>query len=69
MMQIAAAITQPPTTIADRRAVRHDRATRIAASTTSKSTTARQVPGADVGLTHNVGGIGQYCFVHVFRRG
>jgi acetyl-CoA C-acetyltransferase len=29
---------------------------------------ARQVPGADVGLTHNVGGIGQYCFVHVFRR-
>ncbi len=29
---------------------------------------ARQVPGADVGLTHNVGGIGQYTFVHVFRR-
>jgi acetyl-CoA acetyltransferase len=29
---------------------------------------ARQVPNADVGLTHNVGGIGQYCFVHVFRR-
>jgi acetyl-CoA C-acetyltransferase len=28
----------------------------------------RQVPGAAVGLTHNVGGIGQYCFVHVFRR-
>ena len=28
----------------------------------------RQVPGADVGLTHNVGGIGQYTFVHVFRR-
>ncbi|MGE5357912.1 MAG: thiolase domain-containing protein [Bacteroidales bacterium] len=28
----------------------------------------RQVPGADVGLTHNVGGIGQYCFVDVFRR-
>jgi acetyl-CoA acetyltransferase len=28
----------------------------------------RQVPGADVGLTHNVGGIGQYCFVNVFRR-
>ena len=28
----------------------------------------RQVPDADVGLTHNVGGIGQYCFVHVFRR-
>jgi acetyl-CoA C-acetyltransferase len=28
----------------------------------------RQVPGADVGLTHNVGGTGQYCFVHIFRR-
>jgi acetyl-CoA C-acetyltransferase len=28
----------------------------------------RQVPGADIGLTHNVGGIGQYCFVHVYRR-
>ncbi len=28
----------------------------------------RQVPGADIGLTHNVGGIGQYCFVHVWRR-
>ena len=28
----------------------------------------RQVPNADVGLTHNVGGIGQYCFVHVYRR-
>ena len=28
----------------------------------------RQVPGADVGLTHNVGGVGQYSFVHVFRR-
>ncbi len=28
----------------------------------------RQVPGAGVGLTHNVGGIGQYCVVHVFRR-
>jgi len=28
----------------------------------------RQVPDADVGLTHNVGGIGQYCFVNVFRR-
>jgi acetyl-CoA C-acetyltransferase len=28
----------------------------------------RQVPGADIGLTHNVGGIGQYCFVHVLRR-
>jgi acetyl-CoA C-acetyltransferase len=29
---------------------------------------ARQVPGADIGLTHNVGGIGQYCFVHVLAR-
>ena len=28
----------------------------------------RQVPDADVGLTHNVGGIGQYCFVNLFRR-
>ena len=28
----------------------------------------RQVPGADLGLTHNVGGIGQYCFVNLFRR-
>jgi len=28
----------------------------------------RQVPDAGVGLTHNVGGIGQYCFVNVFRR-
>ncbi len=28
----------------------------------------RQVPGADIGLTHNVGGIGQYCFVQVMRR-
>jgi acetyl-CoA C-acetyltransferase len=28
----------------------------------------RQVPGASVGLTHNVGGIGQYCFVQVLRR-
>ena len=24
--------------------------------------------GADVGLTHNVGGIGQYCFVQVLTR-
>jgi acetyl-CoA C-acetyltransferase len=29
----------------------------------------RQVPDADVGLTHNVGGIGQYTFVHVYKRG
>ena len=28
----------------------------------------RQVPDADVGLTHNVGGIGQYCFVQVMKR-
>jgi acetyl-CoA C-acetyltransferase len=28
----------------------------------------RQVSGADVGLTHNVGGIGQYCFVQVLTR-
>ncbi len=28
----------------------------------------RQVPNASVGLTHNVGGIGQYCFVHILRR-
>jgi len=29
---------------------------------------ARQVPEATVGLTHNVGGIGQYCFVQVLTR-
>jgi len=28
----------------------------------------RQVPGAQIGLTHNVGGIGQYCFVQVLSR-
>jgi acetyl-CoA C-acetyltransferase len=28
----------------------------------------RQAPDADIGLTHNVGGIGQYTFVHIFRR-
>lgn len=28
----------------------------------------RQVENAEIGLTHNVGGIGQYCFVHVYRR-
>ncbi len=28
----------------------------------------RQVPNADVGLTHNVGGIGQYTFVQILRR-
>ncbi len=28
----------------------------------------RQVEGADMGLTHNVGGIGQYCFVHILKR-
>jgi acetyl-CoA C-acetyltransferase len=28
----------------------------------------RQVPDADIGLTHNVGGIGQYCFVQILTR-
>ena len=28
----------------------------------------RQVDNADIGLNHNVGGIGQYTFVNVFRR-
>ncbi|MEE8577922.1 MAG: thiolase domain-containing protein, partial [candidate division Zixibacteria bacterium] len=28
----------------------------------------RQVDNADIGLTHNVGGIGQYCFVQLLRR-
>ncbi len=28
----------------------------------------RQVADADIGLTHNVGGIGQYCFVQILRR-
>jgi len=28
----------------------------------------RQVPDARVGLTHNVGGIGQYTFVHLFKK-
>jgi acetyl-CoA C-acetyltransferase len=28
----------------------------------------RQVPNADIGITHNVGGIGQYTFVNLFRR-
>ncbi|MFX0065331.1 MAG: thiolase domain-containing protein [Candidatus Hermodarchaeota archaeon] len=28
----------------------------------------RQVDGAEIGLTHNVGGHGQYCVVHVFSR-
>lgn len=28
----------------------------------------RQVPEANLGLTHNVGGIGQYTFVNLFRR-
>jgi len=28
----------------------------------------RQVPGAELGLTHNVGGIGQYTFVQILRR-
>jgi acetyl-CoA C-acetyltransferase len=28
----------------------------------------RQVPGATLGLTHNVGGTGQTCAVHIFER-
>jgi acetyl-CoA C-acetyltransferase len=28
----------------------------------------RQVPGATLGLTHNVGGTGQTCVVHIFER-
>jgi acetyl-CoA C-acetyltransferase len=28
----------------------------------------RQVPGAQIGLTHNVGETGQYCFVHIYKR-
>ena len=28
----------------------------------------RQVSGAEIGLTHNVGETGQYCMVHVFKR-
>jgi len=28
----------------------------------------RQVNGAEVGLSHNVGETGQYCFVHIYRR-
>ena len=28
----------------------------------------RQVSGAEIGLTHNVGGIGQYTFVQVLKR-
>ena len=28
----------------------------------------RQVSGAEIGLTHNVGGIGQYAFVQILRR-
>ena len=27
-----------------------------------------QVDGAEIGLTHNVGGHGQYCLVHVLSR-
>ncbi|MFX0185849.1 MAG: thiolase domain-containing protein, partial [Candidatus Hodarchaeota archaeon] len=27
-----------------------------------------QVDGAEIGLTHNVGGHGQYCVVHIFSR-
>jgi acetyl-CoA C-acetyltransferase len=28
----------------------------------------RQVPGAEIGLTHNVGQSGQYVNVHIYRR-
>jgi acetyl-CoA C-acetyltransferase len=28
----------------------------------------RQVNNAEIGLTHNIGGIGQYCFVTIYRR-
>ncbi|MFQ6128594.1 MAG: acetyl-CoA acetyltransferase, partial [Thermoplasmata archaeon] len=28
----------------------------------------RQVDGAEAALTHNIGGIGQYCFVNIFKR-
>lgn len=28
----------------------------------------RQVSGAEIGLTHNVGETGQYCFVHIYTR-
>ncbi len=28
----------------------------------------RQVEGAQIGMAHNVGGIGQYCFVTIFKR-
>jgi acetyl-CoA acetyltransferase len=28
----------------------------------------RQVNGAEVGLSHNVGGTGQYCFVNIYSR-
>jgi len=28
----------------------------------------RQVADANIGLTHNVGGNGQYCFVHIYNR-
>jgi len=28
----------------------------------------RQAPKAEIGLTHNVGNTGQYCFVHIYSR-
>ncbi|MCK4444903.1 MAG: thiolase domain-containing protein, partial [Thermoplasmata archaeon] len=28
----------------------------------------RQVDGAEMALTHNVGGIGQYCYVNIYSR-
>ncbi|KPV65054.1 MAG: acetyl-CoA acetyltransferase [Candidatus Bathyarchaeota archaeon BA1] len=28
----------------------------------------RQVSGAEVGLSHNIGETGQYCFIHIYSR-
>ncbi len=28
----------------------------------------RQVKAAEIGLSHNIGDVGQYCFVHVYSR-
>jgi len=43
-------------------------ATEIVKQLRGQAEEGRQVDGAEVGLVHNVGGIGQYCFVHIFRR-
>jgi len=29
----------------------------------------RQVPNAEIGLTHNIGGTGSSCVIHIFSRG